>query len=167
MHTLYDATIPGFIRGLRNLKDFLEKGRAWAEEKGIGEAALIAARLAPDMHALPAQIQRASDAAKGLAVRLGDAEPVAMADDETSFAALADRIDRTIAVLESLSREAFDGKEDAAIELKTPSRTMHFTGADYAQGFAVPNFWFHVTIAYAILRNQGVPLGKMDFLRGV
>ncbi|WP_448660000.1 DUF1993 domain-containing protein [Sphingomonas sp. CJ99] len=164
MHTLYDVSVPPMIRALTAMKAFLEKGRAYAEAQGWDEAELIEARLYEDMAPLTGQVQRASDSAKFLAVRVGGAEPVAMPDEEASFAELAERIDRTIAVLNAVPREGFDGKEDAEIILKTPRGDIPFRGTDYVLGFAIPNFYFHVTTAYAIMRMKGVPVGKMDFL---
>lgn len=162
---LYDMTVPGFVRGLSNLRGFLETGRAWASGHG-GEQALIEARLFPDMGALASQVQRASDTAKGVAVRVGGAANVPMADEEASFPELFDRIDRTVAFLQGVDRHGFADKEAAPVQIVTPARTLDFTGLSYVETFAVPNFWFHVTVAYAILRAQGVPVGKMDFLGG-
>jgi uncharacterized protein len=116
------------------------------------------------MGPLAAQVQRASDTAKFVAVRVGGAENVAMADNEATFDELYARIDRTIGFIRDVPREAFNDKEEAAIALVTPGRTIDFTGASYVAHFAVPNFWFHVTTAYAILRMIGVPVGKLDYL---
>ncbi len=162
--SLYDLTVPVFIRNLTNLSAILAKGEAFAAEKGIDPAELVTARLFEDMAPLSGQIQRASDTAKFAVVRLGGIDNVAMADEETTFADLHARIDKTIALLESVPREAIDGKEDAAVTLQTPNRTTEFTGQSYALTFVLPNFYFHVTTAYAILRHKGVPIGKRDFL---
>lgn len=161
---LHDLTVPVLIRGLNAMAAFLEKGRAHAEASGMPEAQLIEARLYEDMAPLPAQVQRATDSAKFLAVRLGQVENVAMPDIETSFAELQDRIARTVAFLEAVPPEAINGREEADVQLVTPNRTIDFKGRDYALAFALPNFFFHVTAAYAILRNQGVPVGKLDYL---
>jgi hypothetical protein len=161
---LYDVTVPGFVRGLKNLRAFLEKGRAWAEAQGLDESALTGARLFDDMAPLTAQVQRVSDTAKGVCVRVGGAANVPFADEEASFADLFGRIDRTIAFLDGVDRAGFAGRDEALVQLPTPNGAIDFTGASYVQNFAVPNFWFHVTTAYAILRAQGVPVGKMDFL---
>jgi len=161
---LYDLTVPAFTRGLTAMAGFLEKGRAWAEEKGLPETALTEARLYEDMHPLTYQVQRVSDSAKFTVQRLGELEPVPMEDNETSFADLQDRIARTLAVLAAVKPEQVNGREAAEIVLKTPRGDMAFTGLDYVRGFALPNFYFHMTAAYAILRNQGVPVGKMDFI---
>jgi len=164
---LYDLTVPVFLRGFHAMSGFLAKGEAFAAEKGIDPAELLNARLIEDMGPLTSQVQRASDSAKFTAVRIGGLENVAMPDEETSFADLQARIAKTVAFLNSVPRESIDGKEDAPVELKTPTRTMQFTGSSYVLGFVLPNFYFHVTTAYALLRHKGVPIGKMDFLGGV
>lgn len=164
---LYDLTIPVFLRGFASMAAFLEKGRAWAEEQGVAPDTLLEGRIHPDMHPLPAQVQRASDAAKLCAVRLGQVENVAMEDNEASFADLQARIARTVEFLKGVPASAFNGREDAEIEIKLPNRSFTMSGLAYAQGFAIPNFYFHLTTSYAILRMQGVPVGKMDFLGGV
>lgn len=164
---LYDLTVPAFLRGFTAMSGFLAKGEAFAEEKGIDPAELLNARLIEDMGPLTSQVQRASDAAKLTMVRIGGVENVAMPDEETSFADLQDRIAKTLAFLNTVPRDAIDGKEDAKVELKLPNRTLEFTGRSYALGFVLPNFYFHVTTAYALLRHKGVPIGKMDYLGGV
>jgi hypothetical protein len=164
---LYDLTVPAFLRGFAAMAKFLDKGRAFADEQGMPHAELLEASLHPDMKPLTYQVQRCSDAAKFTVVRLGQIENVPMEDEEASFAELQDRIARTVAFLEAAPRVSIDGREDADIELKTPNRTMHFKGRDYALGFALPNFYFHMTTAYGILRMKGAPVGKMDFLGGV
>ena len=164
MPTLYDISIPPMIRSLTSMAAFLEKGRAWAVEQGVAEADLTDARLYPDMGPLTAQIQRASDAAKGVAVRIGEVENVPFPDEEVTFDDLAARIAKTIAFLKTAEAKDFEGKGKAEVVLKFPNGEMKFTGHDYIIGFALPNFYFHVTTAYAILRMKGVPVGKMDFL---
>jgi hypothetical protein len=164
---LYDLTIPVFLRGFKALSVILEKGRAHADENRIPHEKLLGARLCEDMAPLTSQIQRASDAAKFTAVRLGQIENVPMDDNEASFDALLDRIARTVAFLEAVDPAAINGREDADVELKTPNKSFAFKGRAYALNFALPNFYFHVTTAYAILRSRGVPLGKMDYLGGI
>jgi uncharacterized protein len=163
---LHDLTVPAFRRGFAALSAILDKAVAHADAQGVAHENYLSARLFEDMHPLTAQVQRASDAAKFAAGRLGGVEAPAMPDTEASFAALQDRIARTVAFLDSVPAEAINGKESASIEVKTPSRSFHFTGRDYLLGFALPNFYFHVTTAYAILRHNGVPIGKMDYLGG-
>ncbi len=160
-------TVPVFTRALRNLSAFLDKGRAFADGQGIPHADLLEARLFPDMAPLIAQIQRASDTAKGTLVRVGGVPNAAFPDDEASFEDLQGRIARTIAFLEAAPADALTGKEDATVLFETASRSVTFTGLSYVQHFALPNFFFHVTTAYALLRHKGVPVGKMDFLGSV
>lgn len=164
MPSLYDISMPVFIRALENLDRILDKAAAWSGEQERSADDLAEARLASDMLPLAGQIQRASDTAKGVAARVGGLEPVAMADEEKTISDLKERIARTIAVLRAVPAAAFDGKADAAVELKTPSATYRFTGQSYVTEFAIPNFFFHVTTAYAVLRKEGVPIGKSDYL---
>jgi uncharacterized protein len=165
--SLYEASIPVFTRALRNLSAILDKGRAFADEKGMPHSELLEARLFEDMAPLTAQIQRCSDTAKGAAWRIGQIDNVAMPDTETSFDDLQKRIADTIAMLESVPAANFEGREDAEIILSTGQADIPFTGRTYVLGFALPNFFFHVSIAYALLRSKGVPLGKMDYLGGL
>ena len=163
---LYDLTVPVFLRGFASMAAFLEKGRAHADEHGIAHEEMLQARLIEDMHPLVSQVQRASDAAKLATVRLAQVENVPMEDSETSFADLQDRIARTVAFLKSVPADAINGREDAEITVVLPNNTLRFTGLAYAQGFALPNFYFHETMTYALLRMKGVPIGKRDFLGG-
>lgn len=164
--SLYDLTIPVFIKALGNLAGFLEKGRAHAVESGANPDDLLQLRLIGDMHPLSAQIQRCSDSAKGCAVRLGGIENVSFPDDETTFDQLIARIEKTVDFLKTVPREAIDGKEDTDVVLAFPQRTLNFKGLGYVLDFALPNFFFHETVAYALLRANGAPIGKTDFLSG-
>jgi hypothetical protein len=164
---LYDLTVPVFIRGLNILSALLEKGAAFAAEKGIDPATLTDARLIEDMNPLTAQIQSACDTAKGTVTRLGELEPVAMADTEQTFEDMQARIARTIALLKAAPRDRIDGREDATVVLKVPGGEIPFTGRSHVLTFSLPNFYFHVGIAYALLRKAGVPLGKLDYLGGI
>jgi hypothetical protein len=161
LHTL---TVPVLTRGLTALSTILEKARAWADESNLPHEDLLTARLIEDMGPLTMQVQRASDTAKGAAARLGEAEAPSMPDTEASFAELQERIARTIAFLESIPAEAVNGRDEATVTLTVPNRSWDFTGRSYALGFVLPNFFFHVTAAYSILRARGVPLGKQDYL---
>jgi uncharacterized protein len=166
--SLYDLTVPVYIRSLTNLSAILAKGEAWAAEKGLDPADLLATRLAEDMHPLPTQIQRASDTAKGVMVRVGGVDNAVYEDNEKTFAELEERIRKTIAFLRSVPREKLDGREDASVTLNLPDgRASPFTGQSFVLGFAIPNFFFHVTTAYALLRHRGVPVGKLDYLGGI
>ena len=162
--SLYDVSIPVYVRNLRNLAAILDKSVAHAGEKGVDLATLTDARLAADMHPFTRQIQMASDAAKGGAARLAGAEAPSMPDTETTFPELSERLAKTIAYLESIKADQVDGDDNRPIELKFPGRTMTFTARDFLLQFSLPNFFFHVVTAYDILRSQGAPLGKMDFL---
>ena len=162
--SMYQASTPVFIRQLKALADVLGKGQAFATERGLNPAELLEARLAPDMFPLPRQIQIATDGAKGAVARLAGAEVPSFADTETSFAELQERIAKTIAFIESIPADRVDGSEDRQIDLKAGGRELSFRGQPYLLSFVLPNFFFHVTTAYAILRHQGVKLEKRDFL---
>ncbi len=164
---LYDISVPAFLGGLAATAAFLEKGRAWADEHGIAHEDLLGARIYEDMAPLTSQIQRISDAAKLSAARLAGIEGPAMPDTETSFAELQARIAATVDFIKSVPREKIDAREDAEIVLKVPGGELKFAGRGYAITFALPNFYFHVTTAYAILRMKGVPVGKRDYLGGI
>jgi hypothetical protein len=153
--------VPVFVNSLTNMRAWLDKA---AQEKS--EAVLMDARLAPDMRPFPAQYQMASDSAKNALARLTGTEAPSMPDTEQSFAELRERCDRTIDYLKTFDRRALDGSEDREVVIKFPNGMGYrFVGDQYLAGFALPNFFFHATTAYAILRNAGVPLGKPDFLQ--
>jgi hypothetical protein len=158
--TLYDAATPIFARGLGSLSGLIDTALA----HGVDEAALLQTRLAPDMRPFSSQIQMASDAAKGAVGRLAGVAPPSMPDEEASFAELKDRIARTIAFIEGVDRSAFDGAEAREVVVKVPGHELRFTGQGYLTSFAIPNFYFHVSMAYALLRQAGVPIGKQNFL---
>ena len=159
--TMYEASAPLFLHALAAMPDWLDKALA----EGKSEAALLEARLAPDMKPLPAQIQMASDAAKNAMARLAGIEAPSMPDTEASIAELKARCAKTVAFINSVDRAAFDGAEDRQVTIKFPNGMGYqWAGRDYLTGFALPNFFFHVTTAYALLRAQGVSVGKPDFL---
>jgi hypothetical protein len=162
--TMYQASVPVFIKLLGNLKAILEKTAAHAAAKKIEESVFVNARLYPDMLPLSAQVQIASDSARGACARLSGAEPPAIEDKEKTLAELIARIDATIAYLRGFKAEQLDGSETRQITRKLRGSPMTFTGLDYLLTFAMPNFYFHVTTTYAILRHNGVELGKGDFL---
>jgi hypothetical protein len=161
--SMYQASVPSLIRSLNNLAVILEKGATHAEAKKI-EDVLIASRLYPDMLPLSKQVQIASDIARRGVARLAGLEAPAMADDETTFAELIDRIHNTIAYLNTLTPAQIDGSEEKEIVLPMGKESMNFKGMPYLLFFVLPNVYFHVTTAYDILRHNGVELGKMDFL---
>lgn len=163
---LYDASVPVYLRMLRNLSAMLDKAEAHAKAQGEDLAAYSEARLAPDMHPLNRQIHMASDAAKGGAARLAGLAPPSFPDVETTFPELRERLAKTIAFVESITPEQMEGDDERTIELPVPGRTLTFTARDFLLGFSLPNFLFHVVTAYGLLRAQGVPLAKMDYLSG-
>lgn len=159
--SIYDASAPVFVSTLKSM-------RAWLDKAGSEKSpeALIEARLAEDMRPLPAQYQMASDTAKSAIARLAGVEAPSMPDTESSFVELQERCDRTIAFIESIDRQALDGSEEREVVLKFPNGMGYrWAGADYLRQFALPNFYFHATTAYAILRAQGVSMGKPDYLQ--
>lgn len=159
--TIYDASAPVFTAALTNMQAWLDKALA----EGKSEAALMEARLAPDMRPFPAQFQMASDSAKNAVARLAGIEAPSMPDTEASFAELKARCQRTIDFIQSVPRSAFEGADARTVELKFPNGSGYrFEGGAYLTGFALPNFLFHVTTAYALLRAGGVAVGKPDFL---
>jgi hypothetical protein len=158
---MWEASVPLFVNSLTNMRGWLDKA---AQEKDA--AVLMEARLAPDMRPLPAQYQMASDSAKNALARLTGSEPPSMPDTETSFAELRDRCNRTIDYLKGFDARSLESSEDREVIVKFPNGMGYrFRGDEYLAGFALPNFLFHVTTAYAILRNAGVSLGKPDFLQ--
>jgi hypothetical protein len=164
--SLYDASIPVYATMLKNLSHFMDKAEAHAASGGPSLQAMMESSLGHGMAPFTRQIQLASDAAKSAAARLAGVEQPAMPDTETTWTELKARIAKTIAFVESIKREQVDGQEGRAIVLTFPGRTMEFTGQSFLLGFSMPNFLFHVTTAYALLRKEGVPIGKMDFLAG-
>ena len=159
-YSIYDASIPPLIHMLGGLSSILAKGEA---QGGIDPNE---ARLAPDMLPLKNQVYIATDGAKGCGARLAGIEIPKYEDTEVTFADLKKRTDKTIAFLKSLDAKSFAGAENKQIVLKFPSTTLEFNGADYVGRFVLPNVYFHITTAYGILRNKGVPLGKSDYLGG-
>lgn len=151
-------------RNLTVLDTLLDKAAAFAAAKNFDVGVLLGSRLAPDMFPLTRQIQIACDMAKGMAGRLaGQALPV-FDDVETTLPEFKERIAKTIAYVDSLDDVAFDGAEEREVRVKTRAEELVFQGRDYLVGFALPNFYFHVTAVYLILRHNGVELGKRDFL---
>lgn len=160
--SMHKASAPVFLRMLTNLDQLLAKAEENARARGFDPNLLVTQRLAPDMRPLSSQIQLASDSAKGAMARLSGGTPPAMPDTETTIDQLRARIAATIDYVKSVPAEAVDGSEERDVVLKTPSGDIPFKGLAFLTGFALPNFLFHVTTAYAILRHSGVPLGKMD-----
>jgi hypothetical protein len=158
---VWEASVPVFVNSLTNMRNWLDKA---AQEKS--ESMLMEARLAPDMRPFPAQYQMASDSAKNALARLTGTEAPSMPDTEKSFAELKGRCDRTIDYLNGFSAQDLAGSEDREVVITFPNGMGYrFAGGRYLSDFALPNFFFHATTAYAILRNAGVSLGKPDFLQ--
>jgi hypothetical protein len=162
--SIYDQFVPVFSHMLSALDKVLAKAEADAAARKIDLDVFVNSRLAPDMLPLVRQIQIMTDQAKGCASRLAGQDPPKWADDEKTFADLHARVAKTIAHLKTFKPEQFEGAQTRAIELKFPNGTFNFNGKDYLLNFVIPNFYFHYTTAYAILRHNGVPIGKGDFL---
>ncbi len=165
-YTLYDATLPALTRGLNNLSAILKKAEGFARETGMDPSELLSAKLADDMFPLSRQVQIVSDTAKSAAGRLAQIDMPSWPDTETTFDQLQQRIATTQAYLGGVTAEQVNGAEDRTITLPMPGTELKLPGRMFAAGFVLPNFYFHITTAYAILRHKGVPLGKMDFLGG-
>ncbi len=162
--SLYQASVPQFVRMFGNLSAILDKAAAYADARKIDQGVLLNARLAPDMHPLTRQVQIASDAAKGCVARLAGVDVPSFADTESSFAELQARITKTLDFIKTLTPEQVASGEGRKITLKVPGSELKFSGQDYLLHFVLPNFYFHITTAYAILRHNGLEVGKMDFL---
>ena len=162
--SMYLASVPPILRALTNLRAILEKAATHAEAKKIAPSVLVNARLYPDMFPLSRQVQTATDTAKGAVSRLAGMEPPKYEDNESTFPELVARIDKTIALLETFKPEQIDGSEDKTITLPMHDRALTFKGMPYLLDYVLPNIYFHVTTAYAILRHSGVEIGKQDFL---
>jgi hypothetical protein len=162
--SMYQASVPVLIRMLGNLSALLGKGAAHVEAKKIDPRALLDSRLSPDMFTLTRQVLIAADMAKGCGARLAGVEQPKFEDNEASFSELQARIEKTVAFLKTLRPEQIDGSEERDIALPLRDQTMHFKGLPYLLNWTMPNFYFHVTTTYALLRHNGVEIGKMDFL---
>jgi hypothetical protein len=161
---MYQVSVPAFLQMLNSLSAILDKAEAYAAEHKIDPAVLLGWRLAPDMFALARQVQITTDHAKGCCARLAGVEVPKYPDDETTFADLRSRIARTLDFVQGFEPSDIDGSEDRNITLTAGTRELRFKGQQYLVSFALPNFYFHATTAYAILRHCGVPIGKRDFL---
>ena len=162
----YDVLTSVFNKMLPNLKTIIAKAEADAQARKIEPQVFLQGRLAPDMLPFTVQIQIVTDNVKGAMARLAGADVPRWEDNEKTFAELRARVDKTIDYVKTFKPEQFEGAESRSIELKFPNVTLNFTGRDYIYNFVIPNFYFHATTAYAILRHSGVPLGKRDYLGG-
>jgi hypothetical protein len=165
--SMYDFSIPALTRGLTNLSAILDKAAAHAAAKKFDTAVLAQARLFPDMHPLVRQVQIACDTAKGAAARLAGIEPPKHEDTEATFADLKARIAKTLEFVKSVSAAQLKDAESRSIEIKFPNGSWKFTGLAYLTDFVLPNFYFHETVVYALLRKAGVEVGKSDFLGNI
>jgi len=162
--SMYKVSAPVFVRGLNVIASLLRKAQAHAEETGKVPETLLSARLADDMLPLTAQVQRASDTSKLSIERLSGIAAPKFPDNEASFEQLQQRIANTIAYIESVGEEHFADSETREVALSFGSFKPTFTGESYLLTFALPNFYFHVVTLHDILRNQGVKIGKIDYL---
>lgn len=166
MINMHTASVPVFARMLKSTHLWLDKAAAFAEQKKFDPAVLMQARLAPDQFAFVRQVQIATDHAKGCSARLAGVDVPTYEDSEVTIAELKARLDKTIAFIESLPAEKFQGSETKDIVLPSPRGERRYIGEEYLQFFAMANFYFHLTHAYAILRHNGVDVGKGDYLGG-
>jgi hypothetical protein len=162
--SMHAFSAPTFTRMLRNLSAMLAKAEAHAKAKSYDPAVLLNARLAPDMLTLTKQVQIATDHAKGTMARLAGHVPETIEDKETSIAELQARIAKVVAIVEGYTEAQLEGADKRDISIKIPNQELKFSGIDYLNTWALPNFYFHITTAYAILRHNGVELGKREFL---
>jgi hypothetical protein len=162
--SMYQASVPLFLRALGNLQHVLKLGEQHAKDKSVEGPVMLQTRLIPDMLPLVKQVQIATDMAKNGTARLAGVDPLAFEDNETSFEALHARIERAIDYIKTFKPEQIDGSETRAITLKTRNGEQHFEGEAYLLHFVIPNLFFHITTAYAILRTSGANLGKQDFI---
>lgn len=162
--SMYQSSVPVFIRNLNNLSAILKKGALHSEAKKVDGTVLVNSRLFPDMFHLSRQVQIACDAAKIGAARLAEIEFPAFEDNETTFEQLQERVAKTIKFLESIKPEQIDGKEELKIHYVQRNKENNFVGLPYLLNYVLPNLYFHITTTYAILRHNGVELGKKDYL---
>ena len=164
--TMYQASVPVFSKYLSAMKAVLGKAEAQAATMKVEPAVLLQARLYPNMFTLTRQLQIAADFAKSATARISGKEPPSFPDTETTFAELIARIDRTLAFVQAVPASALDGQEERTVEIKVGGQPLTFKALPYLLNFVLPNFFFHLTTAYAILRHNGIDLGKRDFTGG-
>ncbi|MEI6302750.1 MAG: DUF1993 domain-containing protein [Betaproteobacteria bacterium] len=162
--SMYQASVPRFVNILGNLSNILDKAQAHVEAKKIDATVLTAYRLFPDMLPMATQVRIACDAAKGVVARLAGVDIPVHEDNETTLIELKARVAKTIAFIQTVNAAQIDGTEDKDIVIKRGDKETHYKGMQFLLGHAVPNFYFHVTTTYNILRHNGVELGKRDFL---
>lgn len=161
---MYQASVPRFVNILSNLSSILDKAQVYVEAKKIAPSVLPNYRIAPNMLPLSAQVQIACDSAKGLVTRLSGVAAPVFEDNEKTLLELKERIAKTITFIQSVPSESIDGTEEKEIVIKRGEKETHYKGMQFMLGHAVPNFYFHVSMTYAILRHNGVEIGKRDYL---
>ena len=161
---MYQASVPRFVNILSNLSSILDKAQVYVEAKKIDPSVLPNYRIAPNMLPLSAQVQIACDSAKGLVTRLSGVAAPVFEDNEKTLLELKERIAKTITFIQSVPSESIDGTEEKEIVIKRGEKETHYKGMQFMLGHAVPNFYFHVSMTYAILRHNGVEIGKRDYL---
>jgi hypothetical protein len=164
--SMHSSSVPVFVRNLENLLTWLDKAEQHAEARKFDTANYLTLRLAPDMLPFVKQIQIVSDTAKGCVARLAGLEVPKWDDNEASLAELRARIRRSIDYVQSIPAASIEGSQARPITLTLRSGEVHFQGQRYLEHWALPNFYFHLMTAYALLRHAGVDLGKQDYLRG-
>jgi hypothetical protein len=162
--SMYQASVPRFVNILGNLSNILDKAQAHVDAKKIDGAVLPTYRLFPDMLPMTTQVQIACDAAKGVVARLAGVDIPVFEDNEKTLADLKARVAKTIAFIQSVTAAQIDGTEDKEIVIKRGDKETHYTGMQFLLGHALPNFYFHVTTTYNILRHNGIEIGKRDYL---
>jgi hypothetical protein len=165
--SLYDFSIPALTRGLTNLSAILDKAAAYATAKKVDGTVLAQLRLSPDMHPLSRQVQIACDTAKGAAGRLAGIDVPKHEDTETTLPELKARVAKTIDFLKTVTAAKVAGDDSRPIEIKFPNGAWKFTALSYVNDFVLPNFYFHSSMVYALLRKSGVDIGKGDYLGAI
>jgi len=162
--SMYQASIPRFVNILGNLSNILDKAQAYVDAKKLDSVTLTTYRLFPDMLPMTTQVQIACDAAKGVVARLAGVEIPVYEDNEKTLSDLKARVAKTVAFIQTVTPRQIDGTEDKEIVIKRGDKESHYKGMQFLLGHALPNFYFHVTTAYNILRHNGVEIGKRDYL---
>ena len=162
--SMYQASVPRFVNILGNLSKILDKAQAHVDARKLDTAALTGFRLFPDMLPMTTQVQIACDTAKGVVARLAGVEIPAYEDNEKTLADLKARIARTVAFIQTMTPAQIEGTEDKDIVIKRGDRETRYKGMQFLLGHALPNFYFHVTTTYNILRHNGIEIGKRDYL---
>ena len=162
--SMYQASVPRFVNILGNLSNILDKAQAHVDAKKLDPAALTSYRLFPDMLPMTKQVQIACDTAKGVVARLAGMDIPVYEDDEKTLADMKARIAKTVAFIQTVTPAQIDGSEEKEIVIKRGDKETRYKGMQFLLGHAVPNFYFHVTTAYNILRHNGVEIGKRDYL---